>query len=35
MNRNLSSQKESVIKNVMDFIYDIKVELHKNYKNKA
>lgn len=33
MNRALSSQKEPVIKNVLDFIYDIKPELHKNYKN--
>lgn len=35
MNRALASQKEPVIIDVLNFIYAITPELHKNYKNKA
>lgn len=33
MNRALLNQKEPVIGDVLNFIYAIKPELHKNYKN--
>lgn len=35
MNRALQTQKEQVIYEVLEFIYAIKPELHKNYKNAA
>ncbi|KAG5672342.1 hypothetical protein PVAND_002475 [Polypedilum vanderplanki] len=35
MNRALQTYKENVISEVLDFIYAIKPELHKNYKNAA
>lgn len=33
MNRQLSSNKETVIKSILDFVYDIQPELHKNYRD--
>ncbi|XP_065081664.1 V-type proton ATPase subunit G-like [Ochlerotatus camptorhynchus] len=32
MNRALTTQKEFVIKDVMQYVYAIKLELHKNYR---
>lgn len=33
MNRALSSNKENVILAILNFVYDIKPELHKNYRD--
>jgi hypothetical protein len=34
MNRALGTQKERVIKEIMEFINAIKPELHQNYENQ-
>lgn len=32
MNRALNTNKEKVIVDILDFVYDIKAELHRNYR---
>lgn len=32
MNRQLGSNKEQVITGILEYIYDIRADLHKNYR---